>query len=136
MIVLALDPGHSTGLAAVSYNEPVGVQTKTLFTYEYETPIKFRNWLKRILVRWNPDVVIIERLPAKLDRKMADIYGTCQETVLNWSSGKRTISFISPGEWKVLANKTKIYETTRSQHEKDVYRMALYWLFKYQGLRL
>lgn len=114
MIILGIDPGHTTGVAFLKRDDTTLAETWATFTLNYPTlasVLILEDWLE-------PKAVVIERLPATSD------------IILNDVSGKLRIYFpkavyVGPGEWKpVMRPYWRGLDKNLTRHERDALSIA------------
>jgi len=119
--VLAIDPGWTTGWAYMAPWD--GVFTGTFggdgVEYEAET--------RKLIKRFAPDQIVIERMPREMDQRTGAITALIENAVVAYGKGH---SRIAPGEWKPVTNKHALPFEMETQHEKDAFRMGMFYLYK------
>lgn len=122
--ILALDPGITTGWA---YIAPFNIQTGVI-TYNESKDQFPQNHLRNALIslrqKWTPQMIVIERMPLRLEPNLRAVVETCEEVF-------PTHHLIAPGEWKPVAKIVKLPFSPSTQHQKDAYRMGRFYLYKF-----
>jgi hypothetical protein len=135
--VLALDPGYTTGWAFLpgsvhGTQQTVITGNLDIWQNQGDRVTKDLEYAVGLLVdsirdlrdRFHAHAVVIERLPNTLTQVMQEIVSACR-------AAAPLAFYVSPGEWKPVTNRLPVPEKRgKTQHEKDAYRIAVYWLFK------
>lgn len=156
MIVMAIDPGDSTGIAFVDTNLKVLGQSGWAYRCYSQTV----GWsdllntqgtnpdtdqiLQRLMLEKLPEYIVIERLPRDLTPRMRSVFELCLQTANgyihraygeNQGADVSRVHLVLPGQWKPLRKLFPMppknyppYEYT--QHEQDAYRMACFFIRK------
>jgi len=120
--VFAIDPGETTGWCFYSsYDCTTGV-----------TEIHHGFHIAKLLDEFTPDQVVIELMPQKMAQKISNIVFQCKEGVRLYLQKHPHYGYaeIAPGNWKPVMKREKLPFKMKTQHEKDAYRMARFWLYE------
>jgi hypothetical protein len=128
--VLAIDPGHLTGWAALLVDPKNRLHLRT-GTFPWDLT-QLRG--AELLSRYSPQTVVIERLPSMLDASMRAVL-LITESTFSTEPGKHKLIHISPGEWKAVTKRIQEPEHDEdvgpsTQHERDAFRMGLFHLWQ------
>lgn len=126
MLLLAVDPGASTGIAFYAQRplEIPALRTNTL------SPLRLRSWLAR-KHQWHADdyTVLVERIPEGGMRETVLIEALILEQLEPLA---KALHRPSPGEWKPFVKANRIpyewYAQCHSDHEQDAAGMLWWWL--------
>lgn len=117
MRILSVDPGYTTGIAIVDedgeWESAFSVTRRGLYR---------NGFLNHLVAISQPDVVLIEELPASLvSSEMRQIHAY----IANWFRvAGYEIENIKPAQWKGLATRIEIPGT----HTRDAATMASWWV--------
>jgi hypothetical protein len=125
MKILAIDPGIDTGICCLDSEE----DSKILQTLK---PFEIPNILVQTAILYDPDVIVIERLPAQFGIELREVLIMIRGIINKFQA--ISIEEIAPAQWKPVSKARKwnnLYGKT--QHEKDAYCMARYYLWCHEG---
>lgn len=116
---LAIDLGFNTGIAFVAYD----FDTQVVAYSETKTIIRMNMAdISELIVK--SDTVILEKMPQKMDRVLAEKYGG---VIAYMEQIAMPLVMILPAHWKPLAKARKWHlYGKRTQHEEDAYNMMRY----------
>lgn len=118
MRLLAIDPGHTTGIAI--YEDK---SLEITMTVPYLGSFQDKNFFKCLYMLARPDTVLIEDIPrVKVDPKTVEIKFQYQ----NWFTvvGGCDIVLIQPAKWKGFTDRVEI----PGQHARDAATMGKWYL--------
>jgi hypothetical protein len=120
MIILAFDPGQSTGFCRVDFSRFYNrVESTTFATIQYDDLTDFINHNLG-------DVVLIERPPSV--RQQGSIVHMAYERI-SFLVGSHEAIF--PASWKPIANaRNWKCLSAKTQHERDAYGIIRWYIFK------
>ena len=131
MIILSLDPGHTTGWCKIDV-----VENQPSYVFSGNISVKNGNLAHalRHLLNEDLDAVIIERLPHNLPPIMSTVRTTINEATKSYEFLEISVE-VGPGEWKPVTRRYPLpkLDWRTTQHERDAWRMGVFWLWK-EGL--
>lgn len=129
MRILAIDPGHTTGWCKIEVEDE---KPKYIFSGNFD---RFNiDHAMRGLFQDSINKVVIERLPYNLPPIMGKIKSDIEYSFITSNASSRPI-FTAPAEWKPITRRYPLpkLDWRTSQHERDAWRMGVFWLWK-EGL--
>jgi hypothetical protein len=126
MRILAIDPGHTTGWCQI---DPIGNRPFYVFSGNFNRA-NIEHAVRHLL---NPPIfaLVIERLPNSLPPVMSGIKNDLEKALQSVLS----FNVVAPAEWKPITGRYPLPRLNwrMSQHERDAWRMGVFWLWK-EGL--
>jgi hypothetical protein len=127
--IFSVDPGVTTGWAFIA---PWDFEVGTIPQDHVGEHLSF------LLKKFHPDIVVIEKMPTFMPWMpiALKIAARCEEAIKEYVNPFKTDDppggyyKIGPGEWKPVTNKEELPIRMKTQHEKDAYRMGLFYLYK------
>jgi hypothetical protein len=127
--VLAVDPGVTTGWAALLIDVAGNLHLRT-------GVVKIPNIVAEadnLTGRYKPQNIVVERLPLHLDPVMQTVHA------LTYAAFPKRRE-IGPGEWKPVTGHLSLPDPPRpvasyTIHERDAYRLGVYYVWNYLGQR-
>lgn len=124
--ILSIDPGGTTGWAFITeHRVETGIITRNTPANRFPQN-HVRNALVSLRVKYKPDVTVVERMPMRLQPWLRQIVEDCENIF-----PQRHL--IGPGEWKPVSGKVPTPLHGVTVHERDAYRMGIFYLHKFWG---
>jgi hypothetical protein len=121
MRVLAVDPGHTIGLAFVTTQ--FGLRWSMTIPTDHDG---YLDLFGRMVELANPTVVLIEGIPSKfVDEKTSQIFHAVRHWV-DLETNHFEIVVVKPAAWKGLVKRVEI----PGQHARDAATMAKWYIMK------
>lgn len=130
MRILAIDPGHTTGWCKIEVEDE---KPKYIFSGNFDR-FNIDHAMRWLLPTPIPfDWIIIERLPHSLPPIMSSIDSKIKEII-----GSQGWDTVAPAEWKPITGRYPLpkLDWRTTQHERDAWRMGVFWLWKEGLIRL
>ena len=130
MRILAIDPGHTTGWCKIEVEDE---KPKYVFSGNIDHEKSFSHAIHSLLNDLSLTKTIVERPPYNLPPIMGRVVGDVILAIC-----ERPMTYVSPAEWKPITGRYPLpkldWRTTR--HERDAWRMGVFWLWKEGLIRL
>ncbi len=129
--LLALDPGGSTGFCVFDHHAEVASygtitqMSKTSRAPGWSSTRYLRDALGSLRTR-RFDVVVIEQPPLSAGKDMRAVVDVVNEIFPQEMPGLARVT-VMPGQWKPVTGKILIPFAAKTQHEKDAYRMGMFY---------
>jgi hypothetical protein len=126
MIILSLDPGYTTGWCKIEVEDE---KPKYLFSGNTDKA-NLTHAISSLLRPETINRIVVERLPYQLPPIMSAI-----DVEIRALIKEREYKLVAPAEWKPITGRYPLpkldWRTTK--HERDAWRMGVFWLWK-EGL--
>jgi hypothetical protein len=125
--ILAIDPGHTTGWCKIEVEDE---NPKYVFSGNFDRANI--NHAMRHLLTTPINSIVLERPPYRLPPIMSTVIG---DLILSIGDRVKIDRWISPAEWKPITGRYPLpkLDWRTTQHERDAWRMGVFWLWK-EGL--
>jgi hypothetical protein len=129
--ILAIDPGHTTGWCKIDVEDE-----KPKYVFSGNVDAKRGNLvhcLRGLLSTDTVDHYVIERLPYRIPPILSEV----RLEILGYLTDK-TPNMVGPAEWKPITGRYPLpkLDWRTTQHERDAWRMGVFWLWKEGLIRL